>query len=98
MQIVIKLEDELLERINSSDPDDFDGWIESDLIQLIQDGTPLPKNHGRLIDADEMVKHIKPWTGSNAPTKYIRDRNLEFIHYLQNAETVLDAERREDET
>ena len=53
----------------------------------------VPTPHGRLIDADTMTKEIKRW--KDHPNKYIRNRNKDFIFYLNNAETVIEAEVKE---
>lgn len=54
MQIVIDIPEEVLNSIKT-----FKGKFICengyDLIQGIKDGTPLPKGHGRLIDADRMA-------------------------------------------
>lgn len=46
--------------------------------------------HGRLIDADAMIRELEKW--SSYPVPYIQKRNLEFIHFLKEAETVIEAE------
>ena len=47
VQIVIEIDDEEYKRFM----DDYVGC--PDIIYAVRKGTPLPKNHGRLIDADE---------------------------------------------
>lgn len=49
MQIVIELDDKFYKNILNNTYDYGDMNI------IIQNGTPLPKNHGRLIDADALV-------------------------------------------
>lgn len=51
---------------------------------------PVPVPHGRLIDADAMIKEIKRW--EDHPNKYIRNRNEDFIFYLNDTETVVESE------
>ena len=41
MQIVIKIPEELYERLMESNADDYDGFIEGELVDFIQNGTPL---------------------------------------------------------
>lgn len=50
----------------------------------------VPMPHGRLIDADAMIKEIKRW--EDHPNKYIRNRNEDFIFYLNDTETVVESE------
>ena len=33
------------------------GFVPSGIVYAVMDGTPLPKGHGRLIDADAMQKY-----------------------------------------
>lgn len=33
-------------------------WFDSNMDKAIKNGTPLPKGHGRLIDADELSKRL----------------------------------------
>ena len=51
MQVVIELEDLVYEQIKTH------GNI-SELHELINSGTPLPKGHGRLIDGDELESRM----------------------------------------
>lgn len=44
--------------------------VENDLISAIRHGTPLPEHHGRLIDADELLK--QPMDLGNYPSNYVR--------------------------
>ena len=53
MQIVIDINDEIYKEILN----EKDGW--SNYVHgSIRTGTPLPKGHGRLIDADDIDNHI----------------------------------------
>ena len=60
------------------------------LIRTIGNGTPLPKGHGRLVDADEEIKYARKWI--KHPNQYISQRNKDFIYYLEKAETVIPAD------
>ena len=50
MQIVIKIDEELYKAITTGNIDYYDAL---NGLKAIASGTPLPKNHGRLIDADK---------------------------------------------
>lgn len=52
MQIVINIPDEAYELLKSKS--ELDNIAES----IIANGTPLPKGHGRLIDANDVDNHI----------------------------------------
>lgn len=53
IELVIKMPTELYERLMESNPDDYDGFIEGELIDFIQKGEPLPKGatNGDMIKA-----------------------------------------------
>lgn len=53
----------------------------------------IPTPHGRLIDADTMIKDIERW--KDHPNQYIKNRNKDFIFYLNDAETVVESEDKE---
>ena len=57
MQIVIDIPEEILKQ---------EVYTNVDLIQTIapavHNGTPIPKGHGRLIDADEVKELVKGWS------------------------------------
>lgn len=75
----------------------------SDLMRSILEGSPLPKNHGRLIDADylkDMIllhnfhgnnKNIVPY----ADRRGYRLRQREVDEAIINAPTIIEAERGE---
>lgn len=58
MQIVIDIPDKTYEKIMSNEYD------YGDMNVIIQNGTPLPKGHGRLIDADVVDDNIYALTQS----------------------------------
>ena len=79
IELVIKLSEE-----------DYKNCIEYDALtssiyKAIQNGTPLPKGHGRLIDADELLKAMDTWDkfGVDANTKIIPVKNcyVPYVHY-----------------
>ena len=59
MQVVIDIDDEMYEQIVTNDDvyvlDDVDCIL---IENAIANGTPLPKGHGRLIDADDLLDRI----------------------------------------
>lgn len=59
MQIVIEINDNEYEGIKGY-PDNITSYpVTIHLYDAVRNGTPLPKGHGRLIDADELKKIIK---------------------------------------
>ena len=56
--------------------------------RAVREGTPLPKGHGRLIDADELYDSLKFPTQQFAST---------FKQVLDDAPTIIEADRAESE-
>ena len=53
MEIVIKIDDKLYNRIKYLEPK-ADTMLD-ELMRSIQSGTPLPEGHGRIIDTDDIA-------------------------------------------
>ena len=54
MKLIIDIDDETYEKIKNAEPLKLYCPIES-AYNAIKKGTPLPKGHGRLIDADKLL-------------------------------------------
>lgn len=84
MKIVIELADEIYEMKKS-------GIIEENINEIISAvifGKPLPKGHGRLIDADELLSKEKP----NGITDDVW-RESHVYKMLTNASTIIEADK-----
>ena len=61
MEIVIKISDELYDLIQ--DKLDFNGDLDKHTVKTlmlaVDNGKPLPKGHGRLIDIDKFLKRVE---------------------------------------
>lgn len=73
----------------------FDGYNENDCpfnafsyYDCPLAGVPTP--HGKLIDADELIRIAKKWI--DHPDPYISKRNKDFIYFLEKADAVIEAE------
>ena len=84
MQIVIDIDETIYNsiKIGMRNRDEVENIMEQ-----IEKGTPLPKNHGRLIDADAYEKDIRKHYFDNATV--IRCTEIG----LQNAPTVIEADK-----
>lgn len=74
MQIVIDIPEELKNKIDNANEDNYKTylwWFETTLYCAIKNGTPLPKGHGRLIDADALNR--KDVNCANIPMNFIDD-------------------------
>lgn len=56
MQILIEIDEYIVERVIKNIPM-YPGIVDM-ITNAIKTGTPLPKNHGRLIDADELMDKV----------------------------------------
>ena len=89
MQIVINIDDDLYKsiighryKIKYQQFCDYE-----DLKNAIEDGTPLPRGHGRLVDADEIDNNIYDLTRS-------MDLNYgQISEVVDTAPTILEADR-----
>lgn len=91
MQIVIDIPEETKATIDTLN-DKFDAIKEafygSMAIMAIQNGKPLPKGHGRLIDADELENEI-----FHGGLTYYEKAKL----IIDNAPTIIDADKENEE-
>ena len=100
VQIVIKIPEEMYKWVNDANKI-FNDYGTSDFIDLVKNGTPLPKGHGRLIDADA---EIKKW-GLDKATKYGNETSeqqhfsyssmmmYEIADILDDANVILEADK-----
>ena len=78
MQIVIDIPERTYEQLKFLREQGFDGF-ETIIDKAVANGTPLPKHHGRLIDADAMQK-------------YQIDTFGQRLLVIDTAPTIIDAE------
>lgn len=95
MQIVIELSDEDYNSIQ-------DGHIPFSVLEVIKNGVPLPKGHGKLIDADEINHYMLPSEKQDKKTWFVhseeyRNAVLHFNHAMKllrdNAPTIIEADK-----
>ena len=88
MQIVIEIDDKLYKRIKYLEPKA--NTMLDELMRSIQNGTPLPKGHGRLIDADELKRTMEK----------DKRRALSFVDltdFVWLAPTIIEADKESEE-
>ena len=86
MEILIKLDKRLYKyaKHHTLTSGEMDG-----ICDAIASGTPLPKGHGRLIDADALIKDVR----DNSESYFADD----FAHeWVDVAPTIIDADRSEE--
>lgn len=62
---MIKIPEEMYKWVNDANKT-FNDYGISDFVDLIKNGTPLPKGHGRIADIDEAIKCIEDVKGEDA--------------------------------
>lgn len=93
MQIVIELSDRDYEMIKNGYGMNIDT-----MYTAIQNGTPLPKGHGRLIDADSIDQIIKPLEASDFEWGMTAETAKRLMHEAFNrCPTIIEADRSEDD-
>ena len=61
------------------------GVYDSDLYKAIENGTPLPKGHGDLVDIDE-IWHLYDYS----------DIDYTMIDAVENAQTIIEADKESE--
>ena len=73
IELVIKIPEEMYKWVNDVNKF-FDGYGISDFIDLVKNGIPLPKGHGRLIDMKKLQKFVSDYTEHDAVQLIFADR------------------------
>lgn len=84
MELVIKISEEDYKTIKSN----YENGFSYKFFEIIVNGTPLPKGHGRLIDYGCVVDAIDDWINTEEyrytnATDYLRNR-------IKNAPTIIE--------
>ena len=78
--------------------EDFPPSIIEDLIRAVYFGTPLPKGHDRLIEANSVDKIVKPIEPSDAGWGMSAETAIRLIHdAFDKAPTIIEADTAESE-
>ena len=105
MQIIIDISKHIYEHAKERSEDSNDEW---DAMRAIANGTPLPKGHGRLIDADEALIAMGTWEkfGYTETGYLVRNPGNDYVPYVHYADmvkavsglpTIIEADRGEEE-
>lgn len=95
MQIVIDIDDKLYEIIKN--PKKLETMYHASRVcKAVRNGTPLPKGHGRLIDADALKKddEVTEWLSLNAVRtgKMLKRFSELFIKKIDDTPTIIEAD------
>ncbi len=92
MKVVINLPEKVYKEICSGNFE-TDGYFKANLQDTFRNGTPLPKNHGRLIDADEYKEHLYACETNDRPLHIMElDERLATV---DDAPTIIEADKEE---
>ena len=97
MQIVIDIPDEIYSGIVNHF-DTFSCEMRKWGVDAIKNGTVLPKEHGRLIDADALKAEIRQWQRDILNPEARRGARLAEAHYqdlINKALTIIEADKEE---
>lgn len=90
--VVIDIDDEDYKRIQDI-PDVFNS-LTSRTYLAIRNGTPLPKGHGRLIDADEFIKEVENLPKEPNGYSKVYDE-ARIIMMIEATQTIIEADKTE---
>ena len=91
MQIVIDIPEKVYNALTHTE---FDAnLVVDEMRKSIANGTPLPKGHGRLIDADEIISEATKMMKYPANHKYMEC----VIAHMKLAPTIIEADKAESE-
>lgn len=85
MQIIIEIPEDEYNKICSGNFD-TDGYFKMNLKETFRNATPLPKKHGRLIDADDIKSYFSDREGGDFTA-------FHFYDAVENAPTIIEADK-----
>lgn len=87
MELVIKIPEEIYKWVNDINKF-FDDYGTSDFIDLVKNGMPLPKGHGRIGDLDALRDEVSSWGMNDYEPS-------DFIDVIDQADTIIGADEDE---
>lgn len=93
IELVIKIPEEMYKWVN--DVNKFFGdYGTSDFIDLVKNGTPLPKGHGDLKDADAMINKL---CTDEANEFFGRVTCAEIMDFIGDEKTIIEADKEQED-
>lgn len=87
MQILIDIDEETFNKLPNAE---LGSNVVIDVLDAVEEGTPLPKDHGDLIDKEIYKKWIETQDGDTIMPEY-------YLDALDEQETIIEAERSGEE-
>jgi len=88
MQVVIEVSEEQMDMVRNSHRAIF-ADVYTMMANIIKNGTPLPKGHGRLIDVSNLLT-VTDYDGEHEKTYVLYDE-------IENADTIIEADKEREE-
>ena len=95
MLIVIDIDENLYTRLFDNGVDNYDDAV--DMAKSIRKGIPLPKGHGRLIDADKTISKICGSSCGCHLEECGQDMPCFSVTRIESAPTIIEADKVESE-
>ena len=97
MQIVIDIPEDVIESAQSS-PNYYPTYNFEKIWRAIANGTPLPKGHGRLIDADKANKKMQYYHDDCEKTSVYTRLGFETaMNVVNDAPTIIEADTESED-
>lgn len=101
IELVIKIDEERYSYVKNQ----VEKGIDNPLKVIIANGTPLPKGHGRLIDADLIAKQYGLDDATKYGNKNAKQQDFsystmmmyEIADMIDNAETIIEADKESED-
>ena len=101
MKLIIDIDEEVYKEYMNLATGRIPTYKACDIAYVLRNGTPLPKGHGRLIDADSVNNIVLPIESSDCEWAVTGETVKKLIYAVFNkADTIIEAdtERRKDAT
>lgn len=93
MQVVVEINDKLYKRLFDNGVDNYDDAV--DMAKAIRKGIPLPKGHGRLVDADKTISKICGNSCGCHLEECGNDNPCYSVTRISSAQTIIEADKEQ---
>lgn len=97
IELVIKIDKEDYKKVLESNNRDYEWNDMCTCYEAVFKGTPLPKGHGRLIDADEQIFKIEEIYNGYMLSEDGGVTPSDFVEFLEEAPTIIKADKEDRE-